>query len=586
MLMNNYPEKKAILILESGNKLYKLVEQTTTEYLIIHTNDINELKQRVIEIGNIPKMLILEDKTGYIDALNVYNELHSDFFFRQLFCVIITDEHDVEKERQSDALGIWDYIVIPKTIELPEIKKLVTLHIKRNIDHVFNMVTLRESASKDGLTGFINHAFARDVVTDVLNAYRNRDYAFAICDIDFFKQVNDIRGHEFGDVVLQAEADRIRAVLPPGAVPIRFGGDEFIIVAPLIDSVESFADKLFSTLCWNQDDYMISNSVGIATTVECERSWEDLFKKADQSLFISKANGRSQYHIYTKSDTGIVDGVVKDLRNSTLNLDKSSLIHSLTNAFGKVYHVDLATVAVTTLSKNADGTYGWSEPIDSVSFSQRIIENVEPSERLYLSEFINPNTLANKLMNKSEICLIYTEIGGKRYKARYIVGDRDSDNVALNALLLISEAEGNSEKDTVSTNISEIEKCLAGSLSNTYNAIWIIHPTTLERELISIQADICRHRRINNLCEGGNFWQETVGYANLYIVPEHRNEVLEKMNPDNLFKNIPEREIYAIDFDRTTDGERYHCRYGFSRGVLGSEDVIIQTYRRMYKVPN
>ena len=163
-----------------------------------------------------------------------------------------------------------------------------------------------------------------------------------------------------------------------------------------------------------------------------------------------------------------------------------------------------------------------------------------------------------------------------------MAGDEAQSGCIANALMLLSEIKSSENANAVlQAEDTAIEKCLASSLTDIYNAIWIIHPATLSRDLVSIQTDISRHRRINRLFEGGNYWEDTQGYFRLYVREEEREGLLKALHPDVLLREVHENGLYTVPFRRTIDGVTYRCAYTFTGALYGDEKVILQLYRRL-----
>lgn len=90
----------------------------------------------------------------------------------------------------------------------------------------------RMLASRDPLTGFLNRRSLSEAGAALLRAASRREQAVAlmIVDLDHFKMVNDMHGHDTGDAVLRAAAQAIAGVMPPAALTARFGGDRKSVV--------------------------------------------------------------------------------------------------------------------------------------------------------------------------------------------------------------------------------------------------------------------------------------------------------------------------------------------------------------------
>ena len=102
---------------------------------------------------------------------------------------------------------------------------------------------LRRIAEHDTLTGLANRASLTDILARRLD-HERRPASVAFIDIDRFKPVNDLYGHEAGDELLAAFAERLRHVTDPGDTVARLGGDEFVIVAELRSDLTRWAEQL------------------------------------------------------------------------------------------------------------------------------------------------------------------------------------------------------------------------------------------------------------------------------------------------------------------------------------------------------
>ncbi len=579
------PEGNVIIFFEPEDYLFSIVSKFIgDDSQIFHAYDAATFASIIEKEENSVTFVIASDETEQYDTLEIMKSYKNEQWFAGALSLIVAKEYNPIREEKADEIGIQDYINL-STVSSIEYEKILKYCISRDFRLMRKLQRLKTLANCDGLTGFYNHATAPDIITKMLQKNPEQEFLFAIIDIDYFKQVNDVRGHEFGDKVLKEEAERIKEILSEQSLAIRYGGDEFVLMVPIVFDSTEIAQTIYETIHFMLDGYQITNSIGITTTLSCDREWEFLFRQADQALFTAKANGRNQYCIYTAEMSGKLDGVGNEVRNETLNLGTSSLIHALVNGYSVVYHLDLDKVAVTKLTKIASGEYGWSDPVEYIPFIKNTLELVENKNKLRFSEFINPNTLSGRLKTSPTLTYIFTGVDGKEYYVEYLAGDKNQRGQITNALMLLGETNNAKNKNGVlQDDVTDVEKCLASSLTNTYNAIWIIHPTTLSRELVSIQTDISRHRRINRLFEGGNFWEETQGYVLLYVSEDERESLLKALHPDVLFNEVYEQGMYTLHFHRKVDGITHYCEYSFTSAMYGDEKVIVQLYRRLEQV--
>ena len=574
------PEENGIIVFEPGDYLFSIVSRLLDDdYDLFHAHDAAELESVVEKEAESIAFLIALDEIERYDALEVIEAYQNKPWFTGALSFLVAKQEHPGREEKSDAIGIQDFLNL-SAFPQADYERILTSCISRKLRLVRQIQRLKRTVNCDGLTGLYNHAAAADIVAKMLEHNPDQAFLFAIIDIDYFKQVNDVRGHEFGDNVLKKEAERLRQIFGQQALAIRYGGDEFVLMVPIVSDLTEMARRIYEQTHFLLEDYQITNSIGITTTLSADREWESLFRQADQALYTAKANGRNQYCIYTAGKSYSLDGVGSELRNETLNLSAGSLIHALVNGCCMACHLDLDKVAVTILAKTACGDYGWSDPIEYIPFIKKLLDMVEEKGKLRFSEFINPNTLAGRLKTAPTLAYFFAGSDGKEYRAEYFAGDADQNGQISNALLLLKEAD-HSGDGTTQDDKTDAEKCLANSLMQTYNAIWMIHPATLSRELISIQTDISRHRRINRLIEGGNYWEDTQGYLQLYVSEEERNELLKTLHPDVVFREVEERGMYTLHFHRKVDGITNRCEYSFLAADYAGEKVILQLYRRL-----
>ncbi len=170
----------------------------------------------------------------------------------------------------------------------------------------------RELADIDPLTGCLNRrsiAPATDQLVGEANRSR-RGVAFIMIDLDNFKQVNDLHGHQAGDEILMQVASRIRTLMPRDALLARLGGDEFAIVQSydrmLPERIDQFVTRIIDSVAQPFDlecgAIEITMSVGIAAdrddlSVPGERyDSQALIHKADIAMYEAKKQGKNRHY--------------------------------------------------------------------------------------------------------------------------------------------------------------------------------------------------------------------------------------------------------------------------------------------------
>ena len=157
---------------------------------------------------------------------------------------------------------------------------------------------LYEQATTDPMTGLFNRRAGAEELDRQLESVSRfgRDLAVVVCDIDHFKLINDRRGHEGGDRVLLLVSDALRAGLRSQDMPVRWGGDEFLVIFPgaASDVTPNLADRLRTAVSAIRSEGQpeITASFGVAQAAVGE-SASELLRRADDALYRAKANGRN-----------------------------------------------------------------------------------------------------------------------------------------------------------------------------------------------------------------------------------------------------------------------------------------------------
>lgn len=162
--------------------------------------------------------------------------------------------------------------------------------------------TLATSASRDGLTGLYDKTTFARILQDELTrqARYGRPVTLALVDIDHFKKLNDTFGHADGDAVLAQVAELIAGQARGSDSCGRFGGEEFGVVLPEVDTYAGklLAERIRSAVekAFEGTPYKTTVSVGVATGTPGVKP-EDLVRAADSALYAAKRGGRNRVDV-------------------------------------------------------------------------------------------------------------------------------------------------------------------------------------------------------------------------------------------------------------------------------------------------
>ncbi|WP_082768831.1 putative bifunctional diguanylate cyclase/phosphodiesterase [Paraglaciecola hydrolytica] len=204
-----------------------------------------------------------------------------------------------------------------------DIKRLMLSLQRENAKVQHSRSEIQHLAHHDILTNLPNRFYGEELFTQSLAVCleKQQNLALLFIDLDNFKPVNDVLGHAAGDQLLEKLALRLSAVLAPDHYLIRFGGDEFLLLAPFTNN-RSQLDLLAKTLIQQcsfefeilQNRVVISASLGIACAPKDGTNFKNLCRKADIAMYKAKQDGRNTYHYYDESLDKVSDDKFKLLQ--------------------------------------------------------------------------------------------------------------------------------------------------------------------------------------------------------------------------------------------------------------------------------
>ncbi len=164
----------------------------------------------------------------------------------------------------------------------------------------------------DALTGLFNRAYFTDYMKSQVSTLESfpesaaqRTISVVMLDIDFFKKINDVYGHQAGDYVIKTTAELMRKCFRKTDVVARYGGEEFLAILPGTD-VEGAAiasDKLRQTIQNFKFEFdgkimPVTMSSGVAQIQIGRENGEQAIARADAALYFSKQNGRNRVSVH------------------------------------------------------------------------------------------------------------------------------------------------------------------------------------------------------------------------------------------------------------------------------------------------
>lgn len=191
-----------------------------------------------------------------------------------------------------------------------DIKRLMLSLHRENAKVERNKAEIQHLAHHDPLTNLPNRFYGEELFRLSLDTCEQKQQKLALLfiDLDNFKPVNDALGHAAGDQLLEQLTQKLSQILQPNQHLIRFGGDEFLLLAPFTDDheqLDSLAEALIQVCASKfnilQNQVVISASLGIACAPKDGSNFKLLCRKADVAMYQAKKDGRNTYHYYDES---------------------------------------------------------------------------------------------------------------------------------------------------------------------------------------------------------------------------------------------------------------------------------------------
>jgi diguanylate cyclase (GGDEF)-like protein len=276
-----------------------------------------------------PRMLILDWEMPNLDGIALCQKVRALETNDPPYIVLVTAHSDQEHLATALQSGANDYISKPtKAVELRARLGvgLRTLELQNRLNVANEMLAYK--AEHDELTGLQNRASLIEHLENEIERTKRtgEPLALAICDIDYFKRVNDTYGHPVGDRVLKEFAERMKETFRPYDLISRYGGEEFVVCCTSLESepnaiFERFREAIASTPFLERDlSLNVSVSVGIATfngisALSTKEIMLSLISDSDKALYFAKHSGRNQVVMYDPnrhSSVGQLEDIITD----------------------------------------------------------------------------------------------------------------------------------------------------------------------------------------------------------------------------------------------------------------------------------
>ncbi|MEG1790282.1 MAG: EAL domain-containing protein [Oscillospiraceae bacterium] len=332
-------DSRTVLIVDDGEINRMVLEKILHErfYCLMAKNGREAIKI-LEERQNRVDLILLDISMPVMDGREFLKYKQNLTELSAIPVIMITADDSPEQQTATFSLGANDYIVkpfIPEVVIRRVGNVLEANHRFKEMVREYNSMSAQ--IKTDLMTGLMNRVSAEEMIARRLKSESGTSVMIML-DIDNFKQINDTKGHDYGDKVICAVAERLRMHFRKNDVIARMGGDEFAAFVCNIPDLE-LLEKKSRQLCEDISDIkidginaMITCSVGLAVSSEIENSFELLYHHADKALYNAKCRGRNIVSVYGEetADTSVAkwmndaESVLEAIRDSVYVCDKNT----------------------------------------------------------------------------------------------------------------------------------------------------------------------------------------------------------------------------------------------------------------------
>ncbi len=247
-----------------------------------------------LETNRDIELILTDFNMPVIDGVELTKRVRETFSKEELVIISMTGNSDHLVSAKFLKIGANDFINKPFS------KEELVCRINNALDAKEHLEKMSDMAHKDFLTKVYNRRYFFEEINSFYS--ENLPFAVAMIDIDKFKKINDIYGHDVGDSVIVSLANVLRRDTKGGDLVARFGGEEFCVALRGVNQKQAigfFAKlrKTISDLSLKIEQHNIKFTVSIGVSFSDGSDIDSLIKKADEALYEAKNSGRNRVEI-------------------------------------------------------------------------------------------------------------------------------------------------------------------------------------------------------------------------------------------------------------------------------------------------
>jgi len=295
---------RAALVLVADDSL--VIRKLLRRQLEEHGHDVVEAvdgEDALVQVrAHRPDVVLLDVEMPNLDGHGVLRYMRAAEELADIPVVFLTARASTEDVVEGLRLGAHDYL--RKPFEPSELVARVSaaVRVKRLQDELRERnAELDEISRMDVVTGLPNRRHLLEHLQAESSAAQRRDESFGLLmiDVDHFKKVNDEWGHDSGDAVLRIVASRLASACRAEDVAGRWGGEEFLVVAPAsgLDDATALAERVRGGVAEHPIPVGESGAISVTVSVGVvagSHDVDELLRRADEALYEAKQTGRNR----------------------------------------------------------------------------------------------------------------------------------------------------------------------------------------------------------------------------------------------------------------------------------------------------
>ncbi|MEW5806434.1 MAG: diguanylate cyclase [Acidobacteriota bacterium] len=263
-----------------------------------------------------PDLIILDIIMPGLDGLEVARRLKADSMFWSIPIIMLTAKHEMKNKVEGFRIGVDDYVTKPFDFEEVDArikamlrKRELYLELeKKKLQLDQTNLKLKEMAITDDKTSLFNHRYFLNKLKEEFKRTKRYGTSLSIImlDLDDFKEINDIHGHQRGDRILREVGRIIQSNARETDFVARYGGEEFAVILPNSDAqmAKQVAERIRKAVSVHvfkeeKSSLAMTISAGIATFPDNAmiKNADELIHSADAALYMAKKKGKNRTEI-------------------------------------------------------------------------------------------------------------------------------------------------------------------------------------------------------------------------------------------------------------------------------------------------